>query len=234
MQAVFVCGGRGMRLMPRPAATKSLIPVAGTTLLRRLVEAIGTFHSSKRPPVAIVDAHDAETPSALDPLIPDVQLVRQPTPDGVANALLLAEPYLDDLVLVVLGDLFLDGAFSSMPPRPTLVFWSEATAAETKKNFGIAATRDGTVRTVVEKPRTCDGLRCGMGVYVLTRDAIDAFRRAPVDARSGERGVTDGIRAAVEAGIDFHTVSFSGHYVNVNSHADLQAVERYVRTSPRR
>ena len=180
--------------------------------------------------VRIVDARDMQTPAAVAASLPRVQVVRQPKPDGVANALLLAQPFIDDLVLVSLGDVFLDGEFERVPRQPSLTFWREATAGDTRKNFGIDATAEGTVRTVVEKPWVCDGLRCGMGVYVLTRATVAAFRRAPVDERSGERGITDGIRAAVEAGIEFQAVSFTGHYANVNSPDDLRSVERYVRT----
>jgi dTDP-glucose pyrophosphorylase len=66
-------------------------------------------------------------------------------------------------------------------------------------------------------------------VYVLTRESVGALRRAPV-SRSGERGITDGMRAAIDVGITFGTVPFSGYYANVNSAADLESVARHVDT----
>jgi len=65
-------------------------------------------------------------------------------------------------------------------------------------------------------------------VYVLGRRAIDAFSGAAVDARTGERGITDGIQAAIRAGVNFRTIPFTGYCRNVNSGADLSTVERYM------
>lgn len=52
---------------------------------------IGRFHSSLKPPVVIVDAQDEETSRAVGDLLPGARIVRQSKPDGVANALLLAQ-----------------------------------------------------------------------------------------------------------------------------------------------
>ena len=65
-------------------------------------------------------------------------------------------------------------------------------------------------------------------MYVLGRRAIDAFSGAAVDARTGERGITDGIQAAIRAGVNFRTIPFTGYCRNVNSGADLSTVERYM------
>jgi dTDP-glucose pyrophosphorylase len=228
MQAVLICGGKGTRLRPGLAGPKSLASVGGTTLLAGLVSQIGRFHTSPKPPVVIVDAHDQDTPEALADLLPGAQVVHQPQPDGVANALLLAQPLLDDVAIVTLGDLFLDGTFASIPREAGLAFWCDAPAEETANNFGIAARADGFVSGVIEKPANPHGLRCGMGVYVLTPSVIACFRSAPVDSRTGERGITHGIQAAIEAGVRFRAIPFSGYYKNVNTSADVTAVEHYL------
>ena len=95
MQAVLVCGGKGTRLMPRRVGPKSLVHVGDSTLLARLVRTIGGLHTSEESPIVIVDAADTETPDALRFLFPRARIIRQPQPDGVANALLLARPFLD-------------------------------------------------------------------------------------------------------------------------------------------
>ena len=228
MQTVFVCGGKGTRLAPRRVGPKSLVTVGGTTLLARIVASVGAFHDSARPPLVIIDAQDDETPLALTALLPTARVIRQAQPDGVANALLLAEPFLDNMVLVTLGDLFLDGAFAPFPRGPGLVVWRDAPAAETQKNFGVSLNADGSVSGVIEKPVDCRGLRCGMGVYVLTRSVISAFRDAPIDARTGERGITAAVQAALDAGVAFNAIPFSGYYNNVNSLADVAAVGHHL------
>lgn len=228
MQAVLICGGKGTRFRPGLAGPKSLAPVGGSTLLAGLVSQIGRFHTSPKPPVVVVDAHDQDTPEALADLLPGARVVHQPQPDGVANALLLAQPLLDDVAIVTLGDLFLDGTFASIPREAGLAFWCDAPADETANNFGIAARADGFVSSVIEKPANPRGLSCGMGVYVLTPSVISCFHKARVDSRTGERGITDGIQAAIEAGVRFRAIAFSGYYKNVNTSADVMAVESYL------
>ena len=185
------------------------------------------LHRSQLPPVVIVDAADEETPRAVDEQLPAVRVVRQPHPDGVANAILLARPCLDDTVLVTLGDLFLDGEFPNILTTPAVAVWRAAPAAEIRKNFGVAVDRDGRVTSVVEKPDRIAGLECGVGVYVLSKAAIACFERAPIDSR-GERGITAGIQTAIETGVAFRTLPFDGYYNNVNSHEDLAAVEAFL------
>jgi len=228
MQAVFVCGGRGTRLRPAYVGPKSLMPVGSSTLLAQLLATIGVHHRSPAPPVVIVDAADAETPDRLKAVLPSAHVVRQPRPDGVASALLIAEPVLEELVVVALGDLFLDGTFEALPRDPALTFWRRATEAETAKNFGVRATADGFASEVIEKPVKVDGLHCGIGVYVLTRSLISGFRAAPIDPPTGERGITTAIEAAIRAGVRFRLVAFDGYYNNVNADDDVSAVERHL------
>jgi glucose-1-phosphate thymidylyltransferase len=226
MQLVLVCGGRGTRLFPRRVGPKSLVPLGGLSLLARLVGALDGVHTSAKPPIVVIDARDRETPAAIASLLPAARVVRQDRPDGVANALLLAEPFLDDVACAVLGDVFIDGSFAPFHHAPALLFWREAAAAETGKNFGISIDTAGAVRAVIEKPADPDGQKCGMGVYVLTRSTVAGFCRAPIDARTGERGITTAIQAAIDAGQMFAAVSFSGYYNNVNSPTDVAAVEQ--------
>jgi dTDP-glucose pyrophosphorylase len=203
------------------------MPVAGASLLTRLVDRFASFQSSKKPPVVIVDAEDEQTPAAVDVLLPGACVVVQPHADGVANALLLAQPMLDETVLVTLGDLFLDGVLAAVDPRPALVLWPEGAAADTRQNFGVVSSA-GVVSQVVEKPRDCGGMQCGVGVYVLTQSVISCFRSAPIDRRTGERGITDGLQAAIDAGVRFRVIPFSGYYRNVNSRADVAAIDDYL------
>ena len=227
MQVVLVCGGRGTRLWPRQVGPKSLVPLGGSSLLARLVGALAGVHTSAKPPIVVIDALDRETPAVIGALLPAARLVRQQRPDGVANALLLVEPQMDDLVCAVLGDLFVDGAVAPLSAVPGVLFWRGAPVEETRKNFGVMCD-GGIVRAVVEKPVDCDGLQCGMGVYVLSRSIVSGFRDAPIDGRCGERGITAAIQSAIDAGHAFAAVPFSGYYNNVNAPADVAAVEHHL------
>lgn len=231
MQTVFVCGGRGTRLQPRSVAAKTLVRIGHSTLLERLVRWVAPLHCSAAPPIVIVDAHDRETPAVVASLLPSAVVVRQPQPDGVANALLLASPVLAECAIVMLGDVFVDGVVPTIPAGPALTFWPNASPIETHKNFGIAVDSSGIATDVIEKPAACEALRCGMGVYVFTRDIISCFRDAPIDRVTGERGITRAIQAAIDAGVRFRTLAFGGYYNNVNSPADVIAVENHLAQS---
>jgi dTDP-glucose pyrophosphorylase len=226
MQVMFMCGGKGRRLQSSHSGPKSLTPIGGSTLLARLILQFGPLHTSAKPPVVVVDQADRRTPRAVRMLLPQAEVVGQPQPDGVASALLAAAPLLDDVSLVVLGDMFFAGRFAPFPRRPSLVYWCGASPADTRKNFAIATDPDGVVHAVTEKPIDTEGMRCGVGVYVLTPEVVACFAAAPVDAR-GERGITSGIAAALACGLRFQQASFHGFYGNVNCGADLAAIERY-------
>jgi dTDP-glucose pyrophosphorylase len=77
---------------------------------------------------------------------------------------------------------------------------------------------------VFEKPEPSPQLHCGMGIYVLTRAAISWFAKTPVGP-NGERGITPAIQCALDNGVAFSTISYSGFYRNVNTPADLDAAE---------
>ena len=51
---------------------------------------------------------------------------------------------------------------------------------------------------------------------------------APTDARTGERGITDAMQAAIAAGVRFRAIPFSGYYHNVNAPHDIVAIERHL------
>ena len=230
MQLVLLCGGKGTRLRPFHQGPKSLVRLGNATLLARLIDTFLPHHRSSQPPIAIVDHNDALTPDAVGMKLRDARIVRQPRPDGVANALLLAEPILDDVILAVLGDLVVEGRFSDLPASPAVLVWKEAAAGDTRNNFGVAIN-NGTVRRVVEKPYDVAGLQCGIGAYVLDRKAVASLRNAAVDTATGERGITAGIQAAIDAGVRFTPIEFSGYYNNVNAPADVEHVERFLAAS---
>ena len=225
MQIVFVCGGKGQRLQPRSVHAKSLMQIAGSSLLARLVAQFAPLHRSSKPPLVIVAAGDDETPRVASALLPGAHVVAQAQPDGVANVLLMVQPLLDEYVIVTLGDLFLDGSFAAFGAWPSLTHWPDGSEADTRHNFGIVAN-GAVVTRVVEKPHDSRSMQCGVGVYVLNHEAISCFRAAPVNACSGERGITDGLQAAIDAGITFRVIPFSGYYRNVNSLGDVAAIEQ--------
>jgi dTDP-glucose pyrophosphorylase len=227
MQPVFICGGRGTRLGAVGAGArgpKSLLPVGGVPLLERLVATFTALAPGR--PVFVHAAGDAGVPAWVSERASGAALVAQPEPDGVASAVLLALPHLEGPALVVLGDLFIAGAFDApWPPAPAVAVWPEAPPHAVRRNFGVAVDAAGRVSALVEKPADPAGLVCGLGVYLLGRDDIASFASAPVDTTSGERQITAALDHVRLARGPLGVLRFRGAYVNVNSAEDQAEAE---------
>jgi dTDP-glucose pyrophosphorylase len=204
-----------------------MVQAGGEPLLARLLRWLAPLHDDPTP-VFIASAGDPHVPAFAAANVPGARVVLQERPDGVANAVLLAAPLLRaGPVLVVLGDLFLEGRLPLPAPQaPALVVWPEGPPASTRANFGVATGADGAVSDLVEKPADTEGLVCGVGAYLLTRTLIESFARAPVNAARGEREITEALRHTLREGARYATWPLHGRYVNVNTPADLAEVSR--------
>jgi glucose-1-phosphate thymidylyltransferase len=222
-QLIFICGGRGTRLRGSDGAgvPKSLTEVGGEPIARRLIRQFEPLHTDGPGPIVIVAEGDELTAGVVrDALGSRVIIVEQEKPDGVANAILLAAPHLVSDALVFLGDIVLQGAFSSpMPQTSAVCLWREAPADAVRENFGVVL-EGGAVVEMVEKPADTTGLLCGIGVYALTREAIALFATSPVNAVKGEREITEALRHLVRNHVPLGAFEFSGLYININRLSD--------------
>lgn len=225
-QLVFLCGGMGSRLNDAKAAStpKCMIPVDGDPLLAKLVRLFSPMVPDPHRSIFIVRADDPIVPAWVRENLPGATLVPQDKPDGVANAVHLALPHVEERAVVLLGDVYFSGAFSPWPAQGSALFaWPEASDQETRNNFGIRM-EDATPVELIEKPRDLTGLQCGLGVYLLTREAIARFPETPRNPRSGEREITAALAFTLAQGVPYEVVSFRGQYVNVNDVEDLARV----------
>ncbi len=236
-QLVFICGGKGTRLRGSSASglPKSLTEVDGDPIVTRLVKNSLHLHTSASPPVFIVAQGDELTPAVIRDLLGSkAVIVAQPSPDGVANAILLALPHLTAQALVFLGDIVLKGEFSHpLPTESAVCIWKEAPGAAIAENFGVVA-ENGTVVSMVEKPATAQGLLCGIGVYALTPALIAQFANSPINPVKGEREITEALKYTRGLGYPLRTFEFSGVYVNINRLSDKSQAEELLKGPARR
>lgn len=228
MQTVYVCGGSGTRMRPGHVGPKSLVEVGGESLLSRLVRRFGALHTSAAPPIVVLDASDAVTAPVVRDVLPSARVITQPRPDGVARALALVRPYVIEPAVVVLGDIFLDGPLPPLPRAPALVVWHDASPRATAANFGVATTDAGTVAAVEEKPRDAARWSCGMGVYVVDDQVLGACAACGADTALAEAGITAALDRAIAQGVRMRVLPFHGFYANVNTAADVHAVEAHL------
>lgn len=228
-QVVFICGGRGTRLRGAQGGgvPKSLTQIAGEPIARRLIRQFAPLHTTGPGPIVIVAQGDEATPEMVRGALGSrAVIVEQAAPDGVANAIRLAEPHLVADALVFLGDIILQGQLSEPPPGQSAVcIWRDAPLATIRENFGVVF-KDGAVTELVEKPADPHGLLCGIGVYALTREAIALFASSPVNAVKGEREITEALRHLMRCGRPLQAFDFNGLYININRMTDREEAER--------
>jgi len=77
---------------------------------------------------------------------------------------------------------------------------------------------------VVEKPTDVPNDLCGTGYYFFEPDVFDAIRATPPSPRSNEQEITDVLQTLIGAQ-GLRALWFDGTYININTPADLAAVE---------
>jgi glucose-1-phosphate thymidylyltransferase len=235
-QLIFTCAGKGTRLSGETGSTlpKPLTEIAGEPIISRLIRQYQSVHKGPGP-IVIVAPGDELTPKLTRALVGSRAIVvEQARPDGVANAILLALPHLVGDALVLLGDIVLEGTLSDPPSSSSAVYiWDEAPPEATRENFGVLVD-NGRVAELVEKPAEPRGLKCGIGVYALTRDCVAKFADVPINPMSGERGITEALQYVNRHGFPLHALHFSGAYINVNRLVDRARAEEVLRSLARR
>ncbi len=222
-QLVIVAGGRGTRLGSNRNYPKCMTHVGGVPILGRILDRFLPCTSGPGP-IVITGHSDLVTPDYLASKVGSAGIcVPQAYPDGVANAMLLATPWILHDAIVVLGDVVLDGTFSPIPANGVCV-WPTAPVAATRENFGVWE-QYGKVLDLVEKPVDVAGLQCGIGVYALTHAAISAFHDVPLNPVTREREITEALRFIHRNGFPLEVFEFRGDYVNVNRPEDRDRAE---------
>lgn len=233
MQAVIPAAGDARRLGPlardRPQA---LVPVAGEPLLAHCLRSLRPLDLSE----AILVVRDGEGPvrerfgAHFEGL--RLRYARQPRPEGLADAVLAAEPELAGEPFVVLhGDNVVRGNLGEAVERrrrdglDALLLVEEVPPADARQ--GVCRTDDrGRLLRLVEYPDEEDRaeglILTGFGVY--TGALLDACRDVEPSA-AGERELSDAVNVLLDRGRPVGTLRLSGWRVNVNTPADLRAVE---------
>ena len=169
MQAILPLAGKGTRLRPHThTRPKPLLRVANRPVLdyviRQLEEAgveeiIGiTGHLSDTIERWLEDEH----PELSFRAVPQEEQL------GTADAIRLAEPYVDGPVLIVFVDTLFDadlGLIEAMPEVDGIVWAKEV---EDYQRFGVIVTdRDGYMRKIVEKPSEPISRLANIGLYYI-------------------------------------------------------------------
>lgn len=227
MKGLILCAGRGTRLHPFSySQPKTLLPVANHPVLhyciRKLLE-VGVHD------IGIV-VHPSQV--QIPPLIGDgsrfgatITFIEQEVPLGIAHAVQLAQPFLqDEPFILLLGDNLLMDSLHGL----TQAFFSEhsdgvvmLSEVERPQDYGIAEVKDGRLISVEEKPQQPKSNLAVIGAYLFTQPIFESIATLQPSAR-GEYEISDAIQSLIQRG--FHIA----HSITNGKYTDVGTIERWL------
>ncbi|MCJ7472597.1 MAG: sugar phosphate nucleotidyltransferase [Actinobacteria bacterium] len=198
MKGVILAGGLGTRMMPCTKVTnKHLLPVYNKPLI---YYPLNTMVKGGLEEIMIVTGGN----NAGDFLVllgngsefglKDINYTYQEGEGGIADALKLAENFVDeDKVIVMLGDNIIKDDISEAvkefqkQPNGAKIFLKEVSDPE---RFGVAEIKDGKVINIEEKPKNPKSNYAVIGLYMYDNDVFDIVKTLKPSDR-GELEITD-------------------------------------------
>jgi glucose-1-phosphate thymidylyltransferase len=142
--------------------------------------------------------------------------VVQAVQDGTAGAVALAEPFVDDEVLIVFADAVLEvdyGLVKTLGPQFSGIIWAKE--VEDYQRFGVIVTNpDGTMARIVEKPKEPISRLANIGLYHIRDHALlyEGIHHTldSTPGASGEFYLTDAFQYMVDKGAKILTAPVRG------------------------
>ena len=217
MKAVIPLAGKGTRLRPHTHHTpKPLLKVAGKPVLAYILDDLKALGVQE---MVFIVGHLRETVAAwIDSEYPEIagHYVLQEVQDGTAGAIALAEPFIDEELLIVFPDAVLEvdyGLIGTLGASYAGVIWAKE--VEDYQRYGVIVTNaDGTMARIVEKPKEPVSKLANIGLYYI-RDHELLFEgiRVTLDQDTGPGGeyyLTDAFQYMVDNGSKIVTAPVEG------------------------
>ncbi len=216
MKAIIPLAGKGTRLRPHTLATpKPLLKVAGKPVLSYILDDLVALGVDE---VVFVVGYLQEVVRAwIAEAYPDLtaHYVVQEVQDGTAGAVALAEPFVDEDVLIIFADAVLEVEYDlarTLDPAFAGVIWAKE--VEDYQRFGVIVTRDdGTMARIVEKPSEPVSKLANIGLYYIRDHALlfEGIRHVCAQpSNGGEYYLTDAFQYMVDHGAGILTAPVEG------------------------
>lgn len=219
MKVVIPLAGKGTRLRPHTYVTpKPLLPVGGEPVMSYILndlEALGVEEI-----IFITGYLKENIEEYVRREYPQFRshFVEQEVQNGTAGAVALAEPFIDEDLLIIFVDTLFDADLSlvkRLPEGEAGVIWTKE--VEDYQRFGVVVTdQDGYMKRIVEKPQDPISKLANIGLYYM-RDwnlLFEGIHHVMEGTKQPgeEYYLTDAFQYMIDHGAHIRTVEVEGWY----------------------
>lgn len=222
MKGVILAGGNGTRLRPLTLITnKHLLPVYNKPMILYPLETLKQMGIKE-----ILLITGGEHIGGFAELLGDgseygveITYKVQKEAGGIAQALQLAEDFVDEQFVVILGDNILSHPVV-LPPSGSCCFYIKK--VEDPQRFGVLYM--GHIEEKPEKPKSNHAV---MGIYVYTKEIFDFIKTLKPSAR-GELEITDVNNYCLDH-IDSHVSGYEGFWSDAGTFDSLMKSANFIK-----
>src|SRR5690348_2925532 len=217
MKVIIPLAGKGTRLRPQThLVPKPMLKIAGKPVMDYILEDLRQLGNVEQ--VIYVTGHlkeKVEEHARKDFGDLPAVFVEQKVQDGTAGAVKLAQPYVDQDVLIIFVDTIFETDLSVIRSTDADgIIWVKE--VEDYQRFGVVVTdKDGNMTKIVEKPSTPISKRANIGLYYVKNwkllfEGIDYTLKQP--QHKGEYYLTDAFQYMIDKGAKIKVIDVEGWY----------------------
>jgi len=219
VKVVIPLAGKGTRLRPHTYTTpKPLVHVGGRPVMSYILDDLRELGVEEA--VFITGYMKEAIQEYMEREYPEFKshYVEQKVQDGTAGAVKLAEPFIDEDLLIIFVDTLFDADLSlvrRLPEGDAGVIWAKE--VEDYQRFGVIVTDgEGYMKQIIEKPQDPISKLANIGLYYI-RDWELLFRGINETLKStlgpgGEYYLTDAFQYMIDEGAKIRTAEVEGWY----------------------